>query len=155
METTTLYAMSKTEYSMLKASNPTRRLRSKLENQKSKSQKLKSSQQKQQSPKRSRKQSQSPRRARRREFSNTRLGWLIMMESPVLYEAITSVNRSPSKDFLRSLAISSEDPFLKSEEFWKELVDYSPYKFWEPTAEEELERIRKSNFIIIRRFLSV
>jgi hypothetical protein len=78
-----------------------------------------------------------------------------MMESPVLYEAITSVHRSPSKDFLRSLAISSEDPFLKSEEFWRELVDYSPDKLWEPTAEEELERIRKSGSGTIRRFLSV
>lgn len=80
-----------------------------------------------------------------------------MMESPVLYEAVTSVQKAPSRDFLRSLAISSDDPFLKSEEFWKELVKYRPDRMWEPTAEEELERIRRSGSgpRITRRTLSV
>ncbi len=45
---------------------------------------------------------------------------------------------------LRSIAATSDDKFLKSEQFWTELSRYNPRYHWEPTAEEELERIKGS-----------
>ncbi len=81
---------------------------------------------------------------RRREFSTTRLGWLILRESPVLYEMITSRKRLPTKDLIRSIALGSDEPYFKTDEFWTELAAYRPSSRFEPTAKEELERIRRS-----------
>lgn len=65
-----------------------------------------------------------------------------MHECPVEFAVIMKTSRSPKKDFLRSFAMSSQDPYFKSEEFWRELLEYNPGKTWKPTAKEELRMIR-------------
>lgn len=107
------------------------------------------------SRKKERPRKQKPIRERRPEFSNTRLGWLVLKESPVLYSLITEVSRMPSRNMIRSIAVSSDDPFFKTDEFWLELSQYKAGKLWEPSVEEELERIKANpESHIIRRKLS-
>ena len=65
-----------------------------------------------------------------------------MHECPVEFAVIMKTSRSPKKDFLRSFAMNSQDPYFKSEEFWRELLEYKPGKTWKPTAKEELRMIR-------------
>ena len=80
------------------------------------------------------------------KFSDTRLGWLIMNEAPVLYSVITEICPLPSKDLLRSIAGNSNESFFKSDEFWNELVKYNPNKTWSPSAKEEIKRIKRRVF---------
>ena len=65
-------------------------------------------------------------------------------KAPVLYSCITEIAAMPTRDMLRSVAAYSGDSFLQSDEFWLELVRYTPGKLYTPTAEEELEMIRLS-----------
>ncbi len=83
---------------------------------------------------------------RRLEFRDTRLGWLILKESPVLYSIITGTRKLPTKDMLRSLALNSDEPFFKTDTFWSELANYRPRTRWEPSAKQELERIKSGVF---------
>ena len=89
---------------------------------------------------------QKAKKAVRHKFSDTRLGWLIMNEAPVLYSVITEICPLPSRDLLRSIAGNSDESFLKSDEFWSELVKYDPQKTWSPSAKEEVKRIRRRVF---------
>ena len=69
-----------------------------------------------------------------------------MNEAPVLYSVITEICPLPSRDLLRSIAGNSDESFLKSDEFWSELVKYDPQKTWSPSAKEEVKRIRRRVF---------
>lgn len=82
----------------------------------------------------------------RHEFCETRLGWIMKIEAPVLYSVITKITSSPSRDMLRSMAAYSDDPFLQSDEFWLELVKYRPGKWYTPSAQEEAERLKGKEF---------
>ena len=83
-------------------------------------------------------------RSPRHEFRETRLGWLMRHRDPILYSLVTEISPMPSKNMLRSLAAYSGNGFLQSDEFWMELLRYSPGKLYTPSAEEELEMIRNS-----------
>ena len=67
-------------------------------------------------------------------------------KAPVLYSLVTEISSLPTKDMLRSLAAYSRDEFMQPDEFWLELIDYSPKKKYVPSAEEQLEMIRSCDY---------
>lgn len=84
--------------------------------------------------------------SRKPDFGDTRLGWLMKYESPVLYSLIVEIRKMPDKDMLRSIAGHSSDPFFKTDEFWMELARYVPDKVWKPSGKEEVAMIRKKPY---------
>ena len=107
------------------------------------------------------KQKERPRKSRgkcanQHRFSDTKLGWLIKYEAPILYMLITAAKRMPDQDFIRSIALRHDEPFFKTDEFWIELARYRPKKYWKPSAREELRQIKKRTYSVraIERILN-
>lgn len=81
------------------------------------------------------------------EFKETRLGWLLMHETPIEYSLIMAVAEETKKDpsvyMIENLAYRSDEAFFHTQQFWLALRKYRleglrPKTKFIPTAANEL-----------------
>jgi len=81
------------------------------------------------------------------EFKETRLGWLLMHETPIEYSLIMAVAEETKKDpsvyMIENLAYRSDEAFFHTRQFWLALRKYRleglrPKTKFIPTAANEL-----------------